>query len=217
MPNRRFKPRRREGKFRDTRLIIIATEGKYTEKQYFEALALAENYRNSRIRVEIFSSEDNNSAPNHLIERLDKFKKEYELDKHDEFWVVVDVDNWRETLSEVAATCLQKDYLLAVSNPCFELWLLLHIATWSDYSEEQIKIFFDNIRDGLRKPLERELVKNVGEHSKSNLNVTLYIPHVERAIEQAKALDINPADRWTQAIGTRVYQVVESIIKTKRR
>jgi hypothetical protein len=216
MPKRKFSSRERKTKVRDARLVIIATEGEYTEKQYFQALA--EHYRNSKIHVEILHTEDKKSAPNHVIERLNGFVKQYSLERNDELWLVVDVDRWTEKLlSEIAKTCLDKNYLLAVSNPCFELWLLLHIATWNDYSEDQLKMFFENVKDGSRIPIELEIIRIVGEHNKSNLKTIQYTPHVETAIEQAKALDINPNDRWTQTIGTRVYRVAESIIKTKRR
>jgi len=38
------------------------------------------------------------------------------------------------------------------------------------------------------------------------------IAHVETAIERARALDKNPADRWPQTLGTRVYLLAESVM-----
>lgn len=212
VPKRKFSSRRRRTAVRDARLIIIATEGQYTENQYF--LALARHYRNSRIHVEVLPTSDTKSAPQHVIERLNAFKREYELHGSDELWLVIDVDKWEEwQLSDVAAKCVQKEYLLAVSNPCFEIWLLLHVATFNEYSEEQKESFFRNAKNGSqRTPLEQELIRIVGEHNKSNLKTTRYIPHVKIAIAQAKELDTNPDDRWIQTIGTCVYRVAESII-----
>ena len=40
--------------------------------------------------------------------------------------------------------------------------------------------------------------------------------HVEEAIERAKALDKNPADRWPQTLGTRVYLLAESVMNRKQ-
>ena len=214
MSKRRFSSRTRRTKVRDARLIIIATEGEHTEKQYFQALA--DEYRNSKIHVEILATTDTKSAPNHVIERLNKFKQQYSLEANDELWLVIDVDKWEvRLLSEIAKTCIANQYLLAVSNPCFELWLLLHIAKWDEYSAEQVQALFENSKDGNRTVLEKELMQRVGEHKKSNLKSELYIPHVELAIEQAKVLDTNPNDRWTQSIGTRVYIIAQSIINKK--
>ncbi|WP_422451131.1 MULTISPECIES: RloB domain-containing protein [unclassified Endozoicomonas] len=48
---------------------------------------------------------------------------------HDELCLVIDRDQqaWEEkAISEIAKACDQKQYLLALSNPAFDLWLLLH-------------------------------------------------------------------------------------------
>ena len=215
MSKRRFTSRRRRTAVRDARLVVIATEGTKTEKQYFDALRV--HHRNSKIHVEILQTTDSKSAPRQVMERLDRFKRRYSLDDHDELWLVIDVDSWEASqLSDVAAKCHQKEFYLAASNPCFELWLLLHIAPWDDYSPDQIEAFFENKRDGKRTRLEQELIDLVGEYRKSNLKTELYIPHVELAMEQAQLLDTKPDDRWTQTIGTRVYLVVESIMTSNR-
>lgn len=46
----------------------------------------------------------------------------------DEAWLVVDQDQWTEQQLEqlFAWSKEQENYHLALSNPCFELWLLLH-------------------------------------------------------------------------------------------
>ena len=50
---------------RDTRLIVIATEGRETEKQYFD------QFGDKRVHVKMLTTgEDNQSAPQHVIERL---------------------------------------------------------------------------------------------------------------------------------------------------
>jgi hypothetical protein len=35
---------------------------------------------------------------------------------------------------------------------------------------------------------------------------------VKQAIERAKQVDTNPKQRWSNGLGTRVYQLVEKII-----
>lgn len=56
---------------RDCRLIIIAAEGRHTEKQYFSL------FHNPRVQVKVLSTEDDGcSAPNHVLARLDVFRNE---------------------------------------------------------------------------------------------------------------------------------------------
>ena len=68
----------REHDRRDTKLFIVATEGKETEKQYFRM------FNSTRIKVEILATtEDGNSSPEYVLERLDTFKERYDLTEDD--------------------------------------------------------------------------------------------------------------------------------------
>ena len=61
-----------------------------------------------------------------------KFKKEFQLAGDDELWLMVDVDHWgNKHLAEVADQAGHNQFNLAVSNPCFEVWLFLHHADLS--------------------------------------------------------------------------------------
>jgi hypothetical protein len=63
---------------RDARLFVIATEGKETEKQYFNM------FNSSRIKVEVLpTGEDGKSAPQYVLDRLDGFREQYDLDADD--------------------------------------------------------------------------------------------------------------------------------------
>ena len=87
MAKRQFKPRERSSGFRDARLIVIATEGTETEKQYFKALA--DQYRNPKVHVEVLERVSTASSPDHVIGELDKFRHTFSLDKYDELWLVI--------------------------------------------------------------------------------------------------------------------------------
>lgn len=106
---------------RDARLFVIATEGEETEKQYFSM------FGNKRCQVKVIPSEDGRSAPHHILKQLKEYKREYQIGSGDELWLMVDVDRWRPgRLAEVAAEAGRSSFELAVSNPCFEVWLYLH-------------------------------------------------------------------------------------------
>lgn len=206
-----FSPRERKSAVRDARLIIIATEGEQTEKKYF--YDLARFYHNPKIHVEILDRFTNASSPEKIVELLDKFRQKYYQDEDDELWLVIDVDQWGEKkLAGVARGCQQKNYLLAVSNPCFELWLLLHIKSLDEYSNDILNEFRENKKTNNRSRLETELLDLLGSYNKRKIDTGKFFPTIELAIQRAKSLDRQPDHRWPNDLGSRVYRLVESII-----
>ncbi|WP_069472057.1 RloB family protein [Candidatus Marithrix sp. Canyon 246] len=104
-------------------------------------------------------------------------------------------------------------YFLALSNPCFELWLLLHIKSLEEYPDNALDEFLENKKvSSSRTRLEAELINLLNSYNKSNLDTAQFLPFVKQAIERAKKLDTNPKQRWSNGLGTRVYQLVEKII-----
>lgn len=199
---------RRSG-FRDAKLFVIATEGQKTEPKYFKDFASREYYYNPHVHVEILERLTPSSSPVHVLEELNKFKSKYNLISKDELWMIIDLDRWHQrNLSDVATQCSQKGYHLAVSNPCFEVWLLLHLKDLSDYSIEEINRFTQNFN----RDLEREIRNILGSYNKSNPDTLKFLPLIHDAIKRAKNLDQNPHDRWPNSIGTRVYLLAQKII-----
>lgn len=209
--------RERREAFRDARLIVIASEGKATERIYFKALA--KEYTNPRVHVHILErsvDEQNNSSPEHVLKQLNDYKNQYELEADDELWLVADKDRWTEAmLSRVATECSQEVAMhMALSNPCFELWLLLHIEDAASLPPEEQKQWMENRRKSKNADpyLKVRLRKNMGAYHESSYDALALIAHVEDAIERARALDKNPNDRWPQTLGTRVYLLAESVM-----
>lgn len=209
--------RERREAFLDTRLIVIASEGKDTERIYFKALA--KEYTNPRVHVHILKrSEDekNNSSPEHVLEQLNEYKCQYELEADDELWLVTDKDHWTEAmLSRVATECMQDVSMhMALSNPCFELWLLLHLVDVASLTPEEQRLWIENRRKSKSSnPYLKVLLRQkMGSYHESAYDVLTLIQHVEVAIERARLLDKNPADRWPQTLGTRVYLLAESVM-----
>ncbi len=197
------KPRpltREERPLRDARLFVIATEDTYAPEQYFRL------FRNPRIKVHVLPTEDGLSAPDHVLQRLDAFRQEYELLEEDEFWLMLDTDHWADpnhiaNFDRVCREAGQKGYQLANSNPCFELWLLLHVFPLSAATRfERCEQVIVRLREIL------------GEYSKRTIDAKHFPPaSVRDAISQAESLDTNPNDRWPQATGTHVYKVVRKL------
>ena len=209
--------RERHEAFRDARLIVIASEGKDTERIYFKALA--KEYTNPRVHVHILErgkDEQNNSSPEHVLKQLNDYKCQYALESDDELWLVVDKDRWTEAmLSYVATECAQDDFMhMALSNPCFEFWLLLHWVDASLLTPEEQQLWMENRRKSKNADpyLKVRLRQEMGSYHEADYDAQMLIVHVEEAIERAKALDNNSTDRWPQTLGTRVYLLAESVM-----
>jgi hypothetical protein len=208
---RRFKPLSRPSAFRDAKLIIIATEDTKAEPKYFRYVAVY--YKNPKVHVEVLTRTGSASSPEYVINTLDNFKQKYHLNRSDELWMVIDVDRWGEKkLSLIAMLCRQKNYFPAVSNPCSDIWFLIHKQSLDVYPEKTLNEFFENKKINKRTRLEIELRKIYGGFNKKNLNTAKFLPLVNKAVARARKLDILPEQRWPLQLGTRIYLLAEKII-----
>ncbi|WP_372495848.1 RloB family protein [Kitasatospora humi] len=112
--------------------ILIVTEGIKTEPQYFEGLA---RHLNSRA-IQVISvrpvglGKDPLSVVKEAITR--RAREQRAGDPFDATWCAVDVDN-HQSLEAACSLARKEGVSLAISNPCFEIWLLWHFAdqtTW---------------------------------------------------------------------------------------
>ncbi len=202
----------RKSGVRDARLIIIAAEGEETEKIYFDGLK--KYYANPHIHVEVLERLESASDPARILKILDQFRSTYKLRKgYDQLWLVIDVDRWgSQKLAAVSQQCVQKAYQLAVSNPAFEIWLLLHIRALDTYSHEVQTEFLNNRKEGNRTRLEKEFVNLLGSYNKVNLDMEFFSQHVLIAMRNTQIADRHPESRWPNELGTRVYVLVGEIL-----
>ncbi len=130
--------RRRPPKRAPRRRLLILCEGKVTEPQYFKEFK--REYRSQLVDIEILRA---CGVPKTLVESAVERKKSAERQarkekdpfvKYDEVWCVFDVDehpNLKEALKQARDNKLN----VALSNPCFELWILLHFQDQRQYRE----------------------------------------------------------------------------------
>lgn len=99
------------GQVRDSRLVIIAAEGRLTEAQYFSM------FRSTRVQLKVLPTPAGDSAPEAVLARLADFRAEYELTADDALWLMVDVDRWGEkTLARVCREARSRGFELAISR-----------------------------------------------------------------------------------------------------
>lgn len=201
----------------DSRLVIIAAEGECTEKIYFEALR--EYAHNSRVHIKILERDEenkHNSSPEYVLGQLTQYKSENPIEQDDELWLVIDKDRWTDkSIRIVAQHCAQDPiYHLALSNPCFELWLILHKLDVSLESEEEKAKMLENKKSGRNSDtyLKRKVRALLGSYSEAHYAANQLVIHAADAITHAEALDGHKRARWPQGLGTRVYKLAQSIL-----
>lgn len=197
---------------RSARLVVIASEGRCTESIYFSAVK--DQLRAPNVHVEILSRSTNESSPESVYAQIADFMRQYNIEDDDELWLVIDRDRWHERmLSQVAQLCAQNTHLnFCMSNPCFELWLLLHLEDVRKYDEATAAALASNQKNKAGVTwLKKRMRDLLGSYSESNYEASRLLPYATVAMEIARDLDVNPIDRWPQTVGTRVYKLMESI------
>jgi len=184
---------------RDANLIVIAAEDKYAVHQYFDF------FRSTKIQFRVLDTEDGRSAPQHVLARLDGFMKEFDIGEGDELWLVCDCDHWIKpdhigNLVQVIQECGQKGIQVALSNPCFELWLLLHFAEFPQ--EDQLTC----------AQVEKKIRAAVGAFDKSKIyNLPIDNDRVKSAVK--RSLDNQPASsEIPEQPQTTVHRIVQGLL-----
>ena len=161
-------------------------EGEKTEPSYFEGLAREEEVR--LLHVEIVKS---GGVPKSVVERAVALKKEAQREakrqrdanlEYNEVWCVFDVDE-HPKLAE-ALDQAQANYIkVALSNPCFELWIWLHFEDQRAHIE--------------RHKLQSACRKHLPDYTKV-ANYSELKPKYAEAVQRADALL-----KWQQSLGRK--------------
>jgi hypothetical protein len=157
--------------------ILIVCEGRVTERQYFRAFQ--HQVKNSRVHVEVAKE---TGVPLTVVECAVRLRGEAESDakrQQDEnllwdcVWGVFDVDE-HPNLDKAMELAKAEGILLAISNPSFELWALLH--------------FQDQRAFATRQQVRTTLKTYLPEYEKELKFATLY-PLYPDAVRRSQDLD----------------------------
>ena len=189
-------------KKRDYRLFAIACEGSVRERDYFERFEVL----STRISVDLISDVDeygnivisSKSSPEHVLNRAQVYANNTNLVSGDQMWIVVDVDRWPdEQLSVLAQECYSRGWNLAVSNPCFEVWLCYHMETViPDENKERESAFFKS---------------HLSTLTIEGYSPDVYAPLAFVAAENARAKDLDPMLRIPPYKVTHVYRLMDEL------
>jgi len=112
--------------------VLVVTEGEETEPLYLEALCSELRLPQQRVQVLVHGSKSTrHTDPKGIVDyakrERDKAQRSSSEAPFDEVWCVSDRDAWPEATVKCEIDRMhQLGFRLAFSNPCFELWYLLH-------------------------------------------------------------------------------------------
>lgn len=187
---------------RDDRLFYVATDDKYAPDQYFKFFQIP------RIKIDVIPTTDGTSHVKHVLTHLLERKKNEALDDGDELWMLLDTDHCitgshLESFQSPLNQSKLENIQIAISRPCFELWLLLHVSDQLDEITE------------LKNAAETEIkLKNVlGRYNKTKLKKEDYpLSSVRLACERARKLDTSPDSDIPPNNASRVYKLWDAIL-----
>lgn len=170
---------RRRGKKVPRRVFVIVCEGKETEPNYFKEMR--QDFRLSRVNVRILPAE---GAPITVVEKAIQEKTQLD-DPRDEVWCVLDVEQLgnNPSFDRAIDIALRRKLHLAVSNPAFEYWYLIHY--------ERSDKPFRNADDVIS-----QLKRYLPDYDKSDSSYSILKDRTETAIANATYLRNNATSPW---------------------
>lgn len=160
------------------RTFLVFCEGTRTEPDYLDALRQEPAVRDSasvEIRIDRAAS---GAVPVTLVDRAAEARERFsqEQGEIDEVWCLFDVE-WPQNhpkLREAREKANARNVSLAISNPCFELWLAIHF-------EERTAWLDSNAAGKLRRHHDGSTAKG--------LDGAKYMPRRSVAAKNARALE----------------------------
>jgi hypothetical protein len=194
MPKHEPVRRRRPPTRQPRRTILIVVGANRTEADYLKGMR--EHFKAATVSMRIVAKP---GAPDQLVEYA---RDSCGRDRYDEVWCVTDVDHYEREGGKVTTAlslAAQTDIQIAVSNPCFEIWLLLH-------------------REACTSPCEncdvvlRKLRKRLPAYDKSRLRFEDYAEGLSEAIVRAESLEPSGRDH-SRNPSTGVWRLVKAILE----
>lgn len=190
-------PAKRQPKHR----ILVVCEGKVTEPKYFQKLQHA--FRNPLVHVEIHKQA---GVPMTVVDRAIELNDEARQAarrngdgflNYDEVWCVFDVDE-HPRLEKALKLAEDSGFQVALSNPCFELWALLH--------------FRDQVQQVHRREVQGALKEILPKYDKE-LDFGRMHGGYEDAVKRAQSLEksANAVGDPRRNPSTSVYRLTEQI------
>lgn len=200
-------------------LISIAGEG-LSEEQYFIGIKEYADALGTTdiIKIELLEKMEEYSTmshPKHLLKLLEE-RKEYWKEwgiLPGELCMIIDRDTQdrsEEQLKEIIEKCQEEGFNIALTNPAFELWLMLHVDDLKTYDRNDL---LKNKKISSEKRfLEKELSEKIGGYSKGNLDFAKFEDGILDAIQRANKFE-NRLEKLIDSLGTNIHHLISILIR----
>lgn len=172
-------------------LFLVSPEGQVTEVEYLRLF----NNRQSLVHVE-FPRGSHHSCPQECLKKMQELLAIRTWPATAEAWIIVDTDEWPKAAIDSLLKWSRESpqYHVAISNPCFELFLLLHFQETAPHTKEAIR---------------QQLKKHLPKYDKHISARDFPRDNIEKAVARARKLSpTNPPPPGQ----TTVWQVVEKLL-----
>jgi len=197
--------------------VFVATEDTYASGQYLLALQERGLVDKDHVHIIPLPTEDGKSALGALLDRLEARREDPTMVKlaEDEYWAIFDIDHHRaDELAKNVERATVGGYHLAGSNPCFELWLLLHLPveiTGIPAAPDDRRAA-KTCEDRLHQALQAGDPQARG-YDKRSIGADRFAIRepINAACTRSRALMPATSEPWPQAVGTHVHLLIERL------
>lgn len=162
--------KRKTARKQELRTIYVFCEGEKSEPNYLQGIKSLKVVRNQvSLNIEV---DPRSAAPKKIVERaIARLSSE----ESDECWCIFDVEapQSHPNIEKIVELAKRNGVNVAVSNPCFELWLVLHHRDCSGYV---------NTSDIVRTS------KDLEKRSGKSIDPSFYMDHIAKAVGRADKL-----------------------------
>lgn len=197
-------------------VVLIVTEGSKTEPGYFNHFRTRQ--KNVNVQVVGNRTSAGETDYNSLIRKAKEYQDKYDLSSADgdTVWIVADADvNYNNPnpiekknmeLLHARKLAEQKGMEMIISNPCFELWYLLHFRYTTGFLKD-----FDAVK--------KLLAEHIPDYEKSDDVFAMLEENLGKATKRAKQLEeYHLKNRNILPLGiavnpyTEVYRLIEILV-----
>lgn len=189
--------------------VVIFLGGEKTERDYFN---LIENNESSFPNIKIkFHPEDkfdsktddikiNPRIFNFAINKTKEYKEGASTLSPDKYFLITDVDHFKEAIIFYRNSCEQENINLIISNPCFEVWL--YYSAHSDRFEK-----FNIPKKGLSNAVKKFVYPSVD----GGLNCKKAILNIKQNIENSKK-NYEEENYFPTIFSTQMFRLAEEML-----
>lgn len=171
---------------------MLVVSGGHTEDVYFRGLARFQCNRSVALTLKTFPA-----SPAQVVDYARRLA-DHHNDEFDEVWCVVDVDSF--DIHSGMSKAARQNAKLVVSNPCFELWLLLHFESLTSHVAKC-------------KDVERLIRKYVPAYQKAKLSFTDFEAGLAQACKRARCLEEGDVKYPNPSTG--IWRLVDRLMTRK--